>query len=181
MPRERQITRALGAAALAGAVIHGSIHLARGEPEEWLWACNLATWMIGLGLLLRAPMPVAIGTMWLAVGLPLWVIDLLAGGELIPASVFIHPIALCLGLVGVRRLGLPPGAWWRALLTLAALHLACRLFTTPAANINAAVQVGRAWDRLFPTYLASYVAGVLSHLAAFLLLQRLLPRLHRSE
>jgi hypothetical protein len=55
-------------------------------------------------------------------------------------------------LYGVRRLGLPSGAWWKAVPALIALILFCRLVTPPRANVNVAFAIYPGWEKVFPSH-----------------------------
>jgi len=129
-------TRALGAAGLALYAVHAARHATLRQPEHLLWLCNVAAVAVGGGLLLGRPMLNAIGVLWLIVGDPLWLVDLIRGGELLPTSLLTHGAGLVLGLVGLRRLGLPSGAWWRAVLAGLVLLAVTRALTPAAADVN---------------------------------------------
>jgi hypothetical protein len=129
-------TRVLGAAGLALYAVHATRHAIFRQPEHLLWLCNVAAVIVGAGLLLGRPMLNAIGVLWLIVGDPLWLIDLIRGGELLPTSLLTHAAGLVLGLVGLRRLGLPRGAWWRAVLAGLVLLAVTRAITPAAADVN---------------------------------------------
>jgi len=143
---------ALGIALILFYAIHGAVHIARGEPYDLLWGCHLAALLVASGLLLRNATLNAIGLLWACFGLPLWIIDVATGGELMPTASLTHVGALAIGIYGVRLLGMPRGSAWKALAAYCALWLVTRLLTPPAANINLAFRVYPGWERLFPTY-----------------------------
>ena len=58
-----------------------------GETASALWACHLASLLVGAGILLRRAGFVAIGVLWLLVGIPMWFVYLSIGGPFRPASV----------------------------------------------------------------------------------------------
>lgn len=133
---------------------HALFHLRSGHPEELLWACNVATQLVGLGLLLRAARPLAIGVLWLIFGDLMWALYLLGGGPFYPTSLLTHGGGLALGLWGARRLPWPRHAALIATLGLAALQGATRLLTPPAANVNLAFAIWTGWEGSFPSYAA---------------------------
>src|SRR5579871_4400833 len=146
----------LGLAALACYAVHAGYHLARGHPEDLLWACHLGAALIGVGILARAATLNGIGLLFVAFGTPLWLLYLSSGGEFLPTSLLTHVGGLVIGLFGVRRLGMPAGVWWRAVTALAGLILLCRLITPAQANVNVAFAVPSAWQKSFsshPAYL----------------------------
>ena len=152
--------RALGIVAFLCYAIHGALHLHRGAPYDLLWGCHIAALLVGTGLLLRNPTLNAIGFLWSCLGLPLWLIDLATGGEFILTSPLTHLGAFILGIIGVRRLGMPRGAAMKALGAFAALWAISRAVTPPAANVNLAFRVHDGWEAYFPSY-ALYFAMLL--------------------
>ena len=79
-------------------------------------------------------------------------LDLSTGGVFNPPSILTHFGGFLLGLVGTMALGLPPGAWWKAVVALAFLQLLTRWTTPPAANVNLAFAVWGGWERWFPSH-----------------------------
>lgn len=142
----------IGVSALLCYAIHAGSHVLAGRPEEALWACHVATLLVGVGALLENSSVVAVGVLWLAFGNPLWILDLLTGGEFLPTSPLTHVGGLLLGLLALRRLP-PAGAiWWKAVLAFAALLVVTRLLTPASANVNLAFAVASGWERIFPSY-----------------------------
>lgn len=144
--------RGLGLLALGFVAIHAGFHIWHGRPADMLWACHVATAAVGVGLLAGWPTCVGIGVLWLVVGVPLWLLDVAAGGELVPTSVLTHAGGLLIGLAGLRWLGLPDQLWWKAWLALAVLQGLCRWLTPERANVNVAFAVYPGWERCFPSY-----------------------------
>lgn len=157
--------RLAGAIAIACYAIHAAWHLAHHRAHDLLWACHLASLLIGFGLLTSSALANAIGVSWLSFGFPLWILDLATGGELIPTSFLTHVVAFGLGLWGVRRLGFPRGTWWKAALAFVAVWPITRALTPRAANVNLAFFVHPGWERVFPVY-ALYFAFVVALAAA---------------
>lgn len=151
----------LGLLAVALFAAHGTANVLQGHPENMLWACNVAVLAVGVGLLLRSPLMNAVGSLWLVVGLPLWALYLLEGGECLPTSPLSHLGGLVLGSLGSRKLGFPRNAWWKASLFLVLLHLFSRWATPPQENVNLAHFIWPGWEDYFPSHL-SYGAVVLS-------------------
>lgn len=145
-------TTYLGVAALACFALYAGYEARFGLLANVVWACNLATLMVAIGLLCRWPTWNAWGFLWLVLGLPLWLLELLTTAECHVFSVLTHVGGLLLGLAGVRRLGLPRGAWWQAAASLYLLHLASRWVTPEAENINLAFRVWKGWESYFPSH-----------------------------
>ena len=144
----------LGVAVLAGYAVHAGYHLWRGEPEDLLWMCHLGAAAVGVGLCFRWPRWNAIGLLFLTVGVPLWTIDLLGGGQFAPTSLLTHGLGLRGRCVGSATLGHAHGRWWQAWLALLGIFAFCRLATPPRANVNLAFSMHPGSERLFlsPAY-----------------------------
>jgi len=174
---ERRAQPALGLAAVAFYLAHAAESLLRREPENVLWVCNLGTLIVGLALLLGWPTLNAIPTFWIAAGLPLWIYDLAKGGEFLWTSTLTHGGGLLLGLLGLRRLGLPRATWWKATVALIPLIALCRVATPTKLNINLSHAAYPGWETTFPSHLV-YILSLFALFAAIAAaLQALLPRL----
>jgi hypothetical protein len=145
-------TTYLGLAALACLFAYAVYELQVGRVEYLFWACNVATLLVAIGLLFRLPTINAVGLLWLVIGLPLWILDMLTGVGCHIFSVFTHVGGLLLGLAGTRYLGLPQGGWWRALAALYLLHVASRWVTPEDENINLAFRVWQGWEGYFSSH-----------------------------
>lgn len=148
----RGIMTKLGLAAIGCYAIHAAFHLLNGRPEELLWSCHLGALLVGVGLLWSSPITNGIGLLFLCMGTPLWLLDLVGGGVFYPTSSFTHLGGLAIGLCGARRLGMPSGTWWKAVLALLALILVCRLVTPPSANVNVAFAIYPGMEKVFPSH-----------------------------
>ncbi len=152
--------RWLGLLAFLFYAVHGGYHVRRGHPEDLLWICHLGALGIAAGLLSGSPTANAIGVLWLAAGVPLWVVDLASGGDFHPTSLLTHLGGLALGVVGLRWLGLPAGVWWKALVGLIVVALACRVTTPAPANVNLAFTFWPAERSVSFVHVASLVAAL---------------------
>jgi hypothetical protein len=92
--------------------------------------------------------------------------DLAGGGEFYPTSCFTHIGGLAIGLYGARRLGVPGGTWWKAVVVLIVLILICRLVTPPQANVNVAFAIYPGMEKYFASHF-SYLATMLSIAAGY--------------
>jgi len=168
---------ALGAASVCFYAAHVGRYLYLRQPESALWICHLGALLVGIGLLTRNGTLNAIGTLWLLVGLPLWIYDLVkAGGWSIP-TVLTHVFGPIIGLLGVRMLGMPTGLWWKSLAGLAPVFALSRWLTPPWANINLSHGLYPGSEAVFPNY-AVYIATLAGlYTGAAFLLQVLARRL----
>jgi hypothetical protein len=164
--------RFFGVLALACFAVHAAVLLQRSEAPHVLWACHVATLIIGAGLLSKSPTPIAVGVCWLAVGTPAWLVDLWRGAEQIPTSALTHVVGLTLGLIGVCILGWPRGAWWKAFVALVGLALFCRFATPPSENVNMAFRVWERWGNRMPGFAATAALALSVHLFVFHWMER---------
>jgi hypothetical protein len=141
-----------GALALTCFVVHASYHVLHGRPHDALWVCHVAALSIALGCFIGQPSFVAVGVLWLSFGNPLWVTELLTGGEFLPTSILTHVVAFVVGIVAVRKLGWPRAAWGKATIALLPLLGLTRLVTPPPANVNLAFGVAGGWEKTFPSH-----------------------------
>jgi len=167
-PNERRALW-LGAAALGCYAVHATFHLFHGSPADLLWMCHLGAAVVGVGLLCASNITVAVGTLFLSLGTPLWFIDLAGGGEFYPTSCFTHIGGLVMGLYAVRRFGLPAGSWWKATLALIFLMVVCRFVTPAQANVNLAFSMYPGWEKVFSSY-PPYISTMIAIAAIYFLI-----------
>jgi hypothetical protein len=170
-----------GIAALSCYGVHATFHLVHGRPEDLLWACHLGAAIVGVGLIAPSQTVNGIGTLFLCLGTPIWLMDLVGGGEFYPTSLFTHVGGLAIGLFGVHRLGMPRGSWWKTCLALVVLILISRLVTPAAANVNVAFAIYPGMERFFRSHLSYLttmicIAGAYFVVAEFLLRRLLAPQ-----
>lgn len=172
------MTRALALGAAAIALAHAGYHAARGEWHDLLWLCNLAVPLLALGCALRTPRLAAIALLWLAFGTPMWLLDLMTGGEVIATSLLTHLVGPLLAVLAVRELGWARGSWLLASAAAAGVLLVSWLVTPPRYNVNLVFSVWAGWERYFPShalYLTLLVAG--AAISFFTIERMLAPRL----
>lgn len=175
------MTRTLGLIAIACYGVGAGVHLGRGEPQDLLWACHVAALLVGFGLVFGSATLNAIGLLWSCFGTPLWILYLATGGELIAVSFLTHGAALIAGAIGIRRLGMPRGAAWKAMAAFLLLWIATRALTPPPANVNLAFAVHDGWQRWFPSYPIYLAMLLLLGFAAFALAEYLFALVARRE
>lgn len=152
----RRAEVALGVAALVFYAVHAASQIIRGRAGEVVWICHLGALLIGAGLLTDRALPRAIGSLWLSLGTPLWIVDLMTHGEFLPTSLLTHGGGLAVAALAAFLRGFPPGAWWKALAAGAVVQRLTRLVTEPAANVNLAFSVPPISRASFPSYPAYY-------------------------
>jgi hypothetical protein len=158
--------RVLWALLVLGAwTLHAAHKLEQGLLAEMLWACHVASFSIGLGLLTHQTWLVAAATLFhVAAGVPAYVLDMIVLRSTTVTSVLVHTLPPLAGLVTLRR-----GDAWPRWTPLAAgsLYVALipisRWLTEPSLNVNLAF---RPWPPLagltaspWPTWLGN-IAGM---------------------
>ena len=142
----------LGCLSLVFYAVHAGYHVFDGHPENGLWMCHVAAVLVGVGLIVRSAALNAVGVLCLLVGLPLWIFDLVGGDRFLPTSLLTHVGALAIGLVGIRRLGVPRQVWAKAAAFVGAMHLVARWITPERANVNLAFAVWPGWEPYFASH-----------------------------
>lgn len=159
--------------------LHAAYWIFRGGWENSLWACHVASLLIGAGMIFGTARLVLTGMLWLVIGNAFWILYLGTGGEFLPTSLLTHAGSFVIGLVGLNRFGVVPGTWWRAALGLIPLHLAAR-FTPPAENVNLAHRVDQGWASVFPVH-STYVLFVFALcLVTFFVSERLFRKIKKG-
>jgi hypothetical protein len=132
-------------------------------PEQILWCCHLSNLGLAVGLVLRRPSWIRMTSLWLIIGLPPWLIDMLMTGLMTPVSIFSHFGGALVALFALRRIGLPTGSWRPALLYFLVLQQLTRLLTTPGpyTNVNVAHFAYGPWKDLFQPYWVYLLANTL--------------------
>lgn len=145
-------------------------------PEQILWCCHLSNLGLALGIALWRPSWIRLTSLWLIIGLPPWLIDMVMTGLVTPVSVFSHLGGGLVALFALRRVGLPAGTWRPALLYFLLLQQLTRLLTEPGpyTNVNVAHFAYGPWKDLFQPYWVYLVANTLLVALSLWLLERLL-------
>ena len=169
-------TRTHAIVVAAAFVIHAGHHLRSGQGQELMWACNVAAPVLAVGCAVGVRRLIAIPTLWLCFGTPLWLLDLATGGTMSPTSPLVHLLCPVVGVLAARRLGWGKPSWHWATLAAVMLMLLTRVVTAPARNINLAFSVWAGWEAFFPSYAVYFVVVVLGAAATFFVAERLLLR-----
>jgi len=142
--------------------LHAFSKLERGHLGEMLWACHVASLLVGLGMLARQAWLVATGTLFhVGVGLPAYILDVVVLRSTTVTSVLVHVVPPLLGLRALRR----EQAWPRwTPLAAGALYLclipASRWLTAPALNVNLAFRPWAPLATLSPSPCVSWLGNL---------------------
>lgn len=173
--------KAPGFAGIAFFLAHAIWHYFDGDIRNAIWACHCATLLIGIGALVRNADLVGIGSLWLVIGIPLWLYYLLKGGRFYPTSVLTHGGGAIVALLVLRRLRWPRGAWWKAVAALTVLVVLSRLLTPSDLNVNLVFRIAEPSSRGAdsPVLLSCLMAAVIS--VTFFVADRVLRRVFPME
>jgi hypothetical protein len=163
--------------ALAIYALHSANHVLGGTAHDLLWICNLAPGLLAIGCLARVPTLAAIPMLWLSVGTPLWLLDALAGGAVIPTGALSHVGGLTLSVLAVRGLGLPRGTWLKAVAAVLFVMALSRIATPPEHNVNLAFSVRAGWEPYFSSYPLYFGMLVAVFTSVFFVVERLFVRI----
>lgn len=149
-----------------------------GTPEQILWCCHLSNLGLALGLALWRPSWIRLTSLWLIIGLPPWLIDMIMTGLVTPVSIFSHFGGGLVALFVLRHVGLPAGTWRPALLYFLLLQQLTRLLTEPGSytNVNVAHFAYGPWKEIFQPYWVYLFVSTLLVALSLWLLERVLRR-----
>ena len=113
-------------------------YIDEGTPD-WIMAnCNVTLLMLAAGMLAFRRLPIRVATIWLTIGVPMWLIDAWVTQVLWVASILSHLGGWLLGLFALRSVRVTGKSWLPAAIWFFALQLVTRLTTEPKLNVNIA-------------------------------------------
>jgi hypothetical protein len=165
----------VGAIAAACGGAQDAYHLWRGEAHDLLWVCNISPFILAAGCFARSSRLVTVAALCLAYGTPLWVLDLVTGGEWIWTSFGPHVVCLVLAWYALRHVGIARMSWLYATLGVLAIFGVTRLLTAPKYNVNLAFSVWAGWEKYFPSYALYFALIVGTFAVSTFTVEKLLP------
>jgi hypothetical protein len=150
-----------GISALLLYLIHAGVLIHNNEHYHILWSCHLGCLLVGVGLLLPQPWFLSVGFLWLAMGVPLWILNVLTSNAFMWTSTLSHIGGIAIAVYGFRFLKMPPFSWAVSTAGLICLGLFSRFVTPQHANVNLSHGVWAGWEKKFASY-SWYVFMLLS-------------------
>lgn len=147
-----------------------------GTPEQILWCCHISNLMLAAGLALGSPPLIRVACLWLLLGLPPWIIDMIRTGLITPVSILTHLGGAIVSVVAVKTIGARRGSWLHALVFFLGLQQLTRLLTVPGhyTNVNVAHFAYGPWKDLIPQYPVYLLVNSLVAALALWLVERML-------
>ena len=150
-------------------------------PEHILWSCHISNLMMAIGLFCAWPWLIRIAVFWQILGLPPWVLDMIANKDITLISIFTHLGGFIVAIVAIRQARAKLWSWIPSLVYFVILQQITRLLTEPTiyTNVNVAHFAYGQWVS-FSSYWKYWVvntalAAVTLLIIEFVLLQ-LFPR-----
>ena len=131
---------------------HTWVHLTEDDPIHMLWFCNVSLLFVLVGFALRSRSFMGIGFVWSLFGTPLWLFDLLSGGDLLWTSFVTHFGGIAISAWGLKVFGVPRGLWWKVIAAFVPLHVLSHFVTPPELNINISHRIWDGFEEIIPWY-----------------------------
>lgn len=109
-----------------------------GTPSHIWWSCHVANLTLALGMFVGNLRLMRLAILWLILGLPPWVLDMVVTKIVWPSSLLTHLGGALFALFVLAKVRMVRGGWWLALLWFVILQLLSRWLTDPKYNVNAA-------------------------------------------
>jgi len=109
-----------------------------GTPDWIVASCHISNLMLGIGMIFGAPLLARMATIWLIIGLPMWIIDAVVTWEMWWSSIYSHVGGFLIGLYAISKMRATGRSWLPALVWFVFLQMVTRYTTAPELNINVA-------------------------------------------
>src|SRR5882672_1359325 len=109
-------------------------------PEQMLWSCHVSNLMLAAGLFMGNPFLIRVAVLWLILGVPPWIVDMVCSHMITAVRVFSHLGGFIVAIVAIRRVGAKRWSWIPSLIYFVILQQITRLATDsgPYTNVNVA-------------------------------------------
>lgn len=142
------------------------------HPAHLLWMCNLCNLLVAVGLLTNNLRVIWLGTLWLILGFPLWIVDIFVKDQFYSHSFFTHAVTTFIGLWAIRGRPARPRTWMLAWVFGVSVQAICRLWTPPSENINVAHSTYAAFSGWLNNYFVYWFITVSFFAVALSLTER---------
>jgi hypothetical protein len=156
--------------------IHAGVLIYSKQAYHILWSCHLGCLLVGVGLLARLPWLSSVGFLWLALGVPLWILNVFTSNEFMLTSTLSHLGGLAIAIYSYKYFKMSRFAWAAATAGLILLGLFSRLVTPEHANVNLSFAVWKGWEETFPSYFWYVILLLVVAVTVFLILELLVRR-----
>jgi len=134
-------------------------------PEQILWSCHISNLMLAAGLFMGSPFLIRVAVLWLILGVPPWIVDMVWSKQITLVRVFSHLGGFIVAILAIRWVGAKRGSWIPSLIYFVILQQITRLLTdpTPYTNVNVAhFAYGpmKDWFASYWTYLVANTSAV---------------------
>lgn len=117
-----------------------------------LWMCNLATAVLGIGMIVGFSPLIRLAVIWLIPGLALWFWFVVMEGGWLWTSFFSHVGGLLIGLFAMREVRGGRWTWLYASIWYLVVQQLCRMITDPELNVNVAHRPFEDFAEMFGSY-----------------------------
>jgi hypothetical protein len=158
--------RLLGLLPLCFFIVRGIEYIVVAKtPEQMLWSCHISNLLLAVGLFMGSPFLIRVAVLWLILGVPPWIIDMVWSKQITLVRVFSHLGGFIVAILAIRWVGAKRGSWIPSLVYFVILQQITRLLTdpTPYTNVNVAhFAYGpmKDWFASYWTYLVANTAAV---------------------
>lgn len=130
--------RLIGIFPLAFFIAHLLYHYNQGAISNILWMCNISTFTLSLGLFLNKPTIIKVSALWLMLGFPLWIIDLLQFGQTPVTTFLIHIGGSSIALYTLKYVRFSQNIWIYSFIWYLFVQQFCRMYSPFSLNVNLA-------------------------------------------
>jgi len=147
-------------------------------PEQILWSCHISNLMMAIGLFCAWPWLIRIAVFWQILGLPPWVLDMIANKDITLISIFTHLGGFVVAIIAIRQVGAKRGSWIPSLIYFLILQQITRWLTVPGpyTNVNVAHFAYGQWV-LFSSYWKYWVVNTALAAVTLLVIEFVLLKL----
>ncbi|MBO0726565.1 MAG: hypothetical protein J2P52_13260 [Blastocatellia bacterium] len=172
--------RLLGFLPLSFFIVRGIEYIVVAKtPEQMLWSCHISNLMLAAGLFMGSPFLIRISVLWLILGVPPWILDMVLSKQITLVRVFSHLGGFIVAILAIRGVGAKRGNWIPSLVYFVILQQITRLLTdpTPYTNVNVAHFAYGPMKDWFASYWTYLVANTSAVAILLIILEFVLVRL----